>query len=274
MLSTRDHSLPRQAGVAVYSVVSRRSGGISVGIDLNPNHECNWACAYCQVEGLKRGGAPDLDVTPLEALLDAELEKVTSAAFLEAEVEPHFRHVTQVAFSGNGEPTTSHGFAQAVELARGVLERRGLHVPLVLITNGSLLGSQQVQQAVARLGQVGEVWFKFDRATKEGLLEVNGVSMSVEAHRQRLLDCARLAPTWIQTCAYALDGQPMKPAERAAWLQLVNGVAKEVSLRGVKLYGLARQSQQPLAPRLSAVDPSWLEALAAEVVGLPVEVRV
>ena len=34
----------------VYAVVSRRSHGVSVGINLNPGKECNFDCIYCQVD--------------------------------------------------------------------------------------------------------------------------------------------------------------------------------------------------------------------------------
>ena len=34
----------------VYPVLSRRSGGISVGINLNPDKVCNFDCVYCQVD--------------------------------------------------------------------------------------------------------------------------------------------------------------------------------------------------------------------------------
>ena len=34
----------------VYPVLSRRSQGISVGINLNPDRRCNFDCVYCQVE--------------------------------------------------------------------------------------------------------------------------------------------------------------------------------------------------------------------------------
>jgi hypothetical protein len=34
----------------VYAVVSRRSGGLSVGVNLNPDKGCNFDCIYCQVD--------------------------------------------------------------------------------------------------------------------------------------------------------------------------------------------------------------------------------
>ena len=49
----------------VYPVVSRRAGGVSVGINLNPNNACNWRCVYCQVPGLTFGKGPQVDLTRL-----------------------------------------------------------------------------------------------------------------------------------------------------------------------------------------------------------------
>jgi hypothetical protein len=104
---------------------------------------------------------------------------------------------------------------------------------------------------------VGEVWFKFDRATDVGMLEVNGVHGSVAAHRARLVACASLAPTWVQTCCVAIDGAPMNELERHAWLDLMNGlVAEGVPLKGVRLYGLARESRQPMAPAAVGAAPA------------------
>ena len=33
-----------------YPVVSRRSKGISIGVNLNPDRVCNFDCIYCQVD--------------------------------------------------------------------------------------------------------------------------------------------------------------------------------------------------------------------------------
>ena len=34
----------------VYPVLSRRSKGLSVGVNLNPDKICNFDCIYCQVD--------------------------------------------------------------------------------------------------------------------------------------------------------------------------------------------------------------------------------
>ena len=57
----------------VYPVVSRRAGGVSIGINLNPNNACNWRCVYCQVPDLKRGAAPAIELKKFTASLRIQL---------------------------------------------------------------------------------------------------------------------------------------------------------------------------------------------------------
>ena len=54
MLKVTDHDRNAAGLRYVYPVVSRRAGGVSVGINLNPNNACNWRCVYCQVPRLVR----------------------------------------------------------------------------------------------------------------------------------------------------------------------------------------------------------------------------
>ena len=104
---------------------------------------------------------------------------------------------------------------------------------------------------------------------------VNDTETNPERHYQRLKRVAALCPTWVQTCMFALDGQPPPPAELDAWLALLaRARAEQVPLRGVLLYGLARPSLQPEAARLSALPEAWLRELALRVEALGLAVRV
>ncbi|RPJ62533.1 MAG: radical SAM protein, partial [Acidobacteria bacterium] len=60
----------------VYAVVSRRSRGVSVGVNVNPGKECNFDCLYCQVD---RAVAPRIRRVDLDRLA-AELDDVLRAA--------------------------------------------------------------------------------------------------------------------------------------------------------------------------------------------------
>tara|TARA_R110002072_G_scaffold216033_2_gene373032 strand:- start:1704 stop:2552 length:849 start_codon:yes stop_codon:yes gene_type:complete len=277
-LTTQDHRRDSAGLTYVYAVVSRRAGGVSVGVNLNPNQACNWRCAYCQVPGLIRGKGPAIDLELLRSELDQLLSEIVSGDFMAERVPEGMRRLNDVAFSGNGEPTSSPDFGAAVEVVREALEAQGLlgQVKLVLISNGSLIDQPRVFAALEPFAAAGgEVWFKLDSATKAGFREVNDTAIDPRDHLARLRRCAELCPTWIQTCAFARDGLPPSEVERAAYLEALAELARdEVPLRGVLLYGLARESHQPEAPRLSALPGEWLQALGEEIRALGFEVKV
>jgi hypothetical protein len=106
----------------------------------------------------------------------------------------------------------------------------------------------------------GEVWFKLDAATAAAMARINGSRLRPEAVARRLGRCAELAPTWVQTCLFSLDGEPPQERELQAYLDLLAPLAPK--LAGVHLYGLARPSLQPDAARLGRLGQDWMEAFA------------
>jgi len=280
-LTTAEHDRDRAGFTYVYPVVSRRSRGVSIGVNLNTNNACNWRCVYCQVPGLVRGRAPDIDLDLLERELDELVGLAHTPEWLAEHAPESMRRLNDVAFSGNGEPTSSPRFAEAVERALRVFERRGLlsEVKLVLITNGSLVHQEAVQSGLRCMARGrAEVWFKLDAATDAGIARVNDVATGVERQRRNLATAARLVPTWVQTMALDFDGPTFDERERAAYCDLLRSLIDEgVPLRGVLLYGLARVSHQPEALDLAALPRAELEAFAAQIrrsTGLQVEVSV
>lgn len=266
MLTTDDHRRDSAGLLYVYPVVSRRAGGVSIGINLNTNNACNWACLYCQVENLTRGGPPPIDLSRLERELTGFLEDALTGDFMQRQVPPEARHLMDIAFSGNGEPTSAPEFAEAVERVATVLQRFGLHGKLMirLITNGSFMHRAEVQRGIELLGKLGgEVWFKIDRADATNVAAINGIPMTVEKVARHLKICAGLASTWVQTCWFALDGQAPTASAEDAYCALLKPLAEQLS--GIHLYGLARPSMQPAAPRLSRLSPADLMAFADRI---------
>lgn len=275
LLKTEDHSRDSAGMRYVYPVISRRAGGVSVGINLNPNNACNWRCIYCQVPDLQRGGPPPIDLALLERELDAFLRRAVAGDFMATCVPAGARRLVDVAFSGNGEPTSAAEFAEAVAIAERVLAAHGLagEVVMRLITNGSLLDRKAVQAGIARIGRAaGEVWFKVDAGTAAGLARINGTRVRPEVVARRLACCAALAPTWVQTCLFRIDGEAPAEPELLAWLALLGPLAP--ALAGVHLYSLARPSLQKEAPRLGRMEARWLENMAQRVRRLGLTVRV
>jgi wyosine [tRNA(Phe)-imidazoG37] synthetase (radical SAM superfamily) len=274
-LEPSNHSRDSSGMTYVYPVVSRRAGGVSIGINLNPNNACNWRCIYCQVPNLTRGNAPVIDLALLDQELRQMLHDIVEGDFMQQRVTEGARHLEDIAFSGNGEPTSAKEFPQAIALVEHVMRDFGLlgKIKLRLITNGSHIDRPQVLEAITHMARYnGEVWFKVDAGTKEGIARINDVHLNPQGMVERLRSCAQRCPTWVQTCVFALDALPPSETEITAWLNLLELAAAD--LAGVHLYGLARPSMQIEAPRLSRLPEEWMENLAirARQLGLKVHV--
>jgi hypothetical protein len=74
---------------------------------------------------------------------------------------------------------------------------------------------------------------------------------------------------------FAVDGEAPGEPSVIAYLELLDRAREGApSLRGVLLYGLARQSFQPEAARLLPVPNVWLEELAGRIRQLGLDVVV
>lgn len=277
-LTVRNHDRYAAGRTYVYPVVSRRARGVSVGINLNPNQACNWRCIYCQVPELSRGIGPTIDLALLEREFTEQLDDILEGDFLERLVPEGSRRFNDVAFSGDGEPTSSPDFEDAVRLVARLLRARASadEVKLVLITNGSLVHTESVQRGLTAFGEAGGIiWYKLDAATDEGLARLNDARGGVTRSTTNLQTACSLARTWLQTMVLAVDGEPPRHAEREAYKAVVSRAVDEGwGLEGIHLYGLARQSFQPEAERLSPVTPEFLETYADELRALGLEVTV
>lgn len=277
LLNIDDHSRDNAGMIYIYPVVSRRAGGVSIGVNLNPNNACNWRCIYCQVPELKRGTAPAIDLSKLEAELRSFLHEILHGNFMQLQVSPEARRINDIALSGNGEPTSAREFEQIVELIGRV--KRDYDLPeelkLVLITNGSLIDRPGVQAGLRQMAKLnGEVWFKLDSVTREGRLRINNTRMSLKRMRDNLQLAASLCPTWLQTCMFQTDGKPPAELESGAYLKFTEELLREgVPLKGVLLYGLARPSLQPEGPRLTKISREWMEAFCSEIQSLGLAVK-
>ena len=277
-LSITDHDRDSAALRYVYPVVSRRAEGVSVGINLNPNNACNWRCIYCQVPDLTRGTAPPVDLAVLENELRSFLQELLHGDFMQSRIPEGVRRINDIALSGNGEPTSAAEFVQVIELIGRVRREVGLPeaVKTVLITNGSLLYRSEVQQGLRAMAQLnGEVWFKLDRASEAGMRLVNDTSTSMDKVRDNLVTAIALCPTWLQTCWFALDGEPPSRQDENDYLEFISALLRDGHKpQGVLLYGLARPSRQAEAVRLSNLPEEELQRFAARIRQLGVEVKV
>jgi histidinol dehydrogenase len=288
--SVQDHRLDREAGAIIYPVISRRSRGLSVGINLFPDKKlCSFDCPYCEVSPLQ---------TDLRFSLKAMEQGLRDLAEqLAARGEIHT--VRDLSFSGNGEPTLHPEFQSALKLAFRLRKELFPGSQLVLITNGSRLLNPTMAAFLAQAAR-GEIpyiderflalhiWLKFDAGTEGWYKKINRSAIPFGALNEAIDDFARRAPFTIQTMICKIQGQTPPPEEVSAWEARVRQLAERsvecsksggpVGPQAVQLYGKARPA--PEDPKTEPVDESYLverrdsllKALAPY--SLPVEVFV
>lgn len=255
-LTTTDHSRDIAGLTYVYPVISRRAGGVSIGINFNTNNACNWRCVYCQVPDLVRGSAPEMDFELLEQELRFFLKQVLSGEFYEQyEVPEQYRIIKDIAISGNGEPTSLIGFKQAITLIACIATELKI-LPtsqFVLITNGSLMHQESVQAGLRIFNNYnGQVWFKLDSATAFGRKKINDSKQATGKVIDNLNSTIRLCETSLQTCMLNFLKASDIELEQQAYIELL--VKNKIKVKRIMLYTLARSSLQPEAEHLSKVD--------------------
>ncbi len=266
----------------VYPVLSRRAGGISIGVNLNPAKTCTFRCVYCQVDrdepASRRLGAPEpIDLGRLAEELDAMVAAVCSGRLFEEprfrQASAHLRRLTDIAISGDGEPTLCPQFAEAVEVCALVRRKSCLDdVKLVLITNASLLDREPVRRGLAVLDAAhGEIWAKLDAGTEAYYRRVSRSAVPFAKILDNLREAAGARPIVIQTLLMRLEGQPPPAEELAEYCRRLRELAAAGGrIKLVQVYTVARR---PAEPSVSALSPEELDAAAEQVrraTGLPV----
>ena len=274
-LNIHDHSRELSGLKYIYSVISRRAGGLSIGVNLNVNNACNWQCIYCEIPNLTRGTPPPIQLDLLEQELRFFLHEIIHGDYMEKNVSVEDRHLKDIAFSGNGEPTSSEEFPEVILIVKKILEEFNLlnKIKIRLITNGSLMHKASVIKAVEMLKEMnGEVWFKVDSATEGSIKTINQVNLKPHQILERLRNSINVCPTFVQTCIFTIDGKGPSEKDIDAYLQLVSEV--KTNIQGVHLYGLARPSLQPQAKSLGRISQEALEDIAIKLRNLNIATTV
>ncbi|MDR3685170.1 MAG: radical SAM protein [Geothrix sp.] len=263
-----------------YPVISRRSRGVSLGVNLNPDKVCNFDCVYCEVDRHAPPRRKDLDLDSLERELGVLLDLTTSGELYQVppfdSAQPEQRRLNDIAFSGDGEPTTAREFAEVVARVARLKAQRGMDpVKLVLITDSSRLQAPEVVKGLETLmANQGEVWAKLDAGTEAFYREICRSQVPFERILDNLLATARRWPILIQTLFLEWRGQGPSAAELEAYCgRLEHILAQGGQLQAIQLYTVARPTPEPEARPLRRLE---LDAIAASLrgrlPGLPVEV--
>ncbi len=253
----------------VYPVVSRRAGGVSIGVNLNLDKVCNFDCVYCQVDRTDLGEKEFLELDRLSAELEATVSLAASGRLFEhprfAHTPPGWRRLNDIAFSGDGEPTTYRNFADVVSAAAEVRRRLKLdELKLVLITNASMFHREHVRRGLAILdANGGEIWAKLDAGTEAYYERIVRSAIRFQRILDNLREAARARPIVIQSMFMRVAGEAPPPEERAAYCNRLNEItAAGGRIKLVQLYTIARR---PAVDWVSALTSDELDALADRV---------
>lgn len=267
-----------QANRFVYPVLSRRSRGVSVGINLNPDKVCNFHCVYCQVDRRSAAETTFVDTARLFEELEATLDLVVSGRLYDddrfRDVPDTLQRLNDIAFSGDGEPTSFRNIDAIVEQVANLKRAKGLYdVKLVMITNASLFHRPAVRRALSALDAGGgEVWAKLDAGTEAYFRRVERTAVPFRRILDNLLDAARARPIVIQSLFLTLRGEGPSVDEIEAFCDRLTEIrAGGGAIDRVQVYTVARR---PAEDEVGALTPAQVDAIAETVgkkVGVPVE---
>jgi wyosine [tRNA(Phe)-imidazoG37] synthetase (radical SAM superfamily) len=255
----------------VYPVLSRRSEGISVGVNLNPDKVCNFDCIYCQVDRTVQSETKFVEMGQLLEELEDTLRHVASGRIFE---HPQFkdtpsalRRLNDIAFSGDGEPTTYRNFDEIIAACADLKRRLGLDaVKMVLITNASMFHRPHVERGLALLDQNnGEIWAKLEAGTAEYFQLVDRTPIPFRQILDNITAAAKIRPLVIQALFMRVSGQPPSQAELAAFCDRLNETgAAGGKLKLVQVYTVARR---PAESYVAPLADSEVDAIVKLVEG-------
>ncbi len=254
----------------VYPVVSRRSGGVSLGVNLNLDKLCNFACPYCQVDRTVAGPPQKIDLQAIEAELEDLLATVDSEGVCRVEkfaaLPDANKRLRDVAISGDGEPTMVPEFEAVCGLLRKVQAKHAeLDFKLILITNATLLDRPKVRKGIDMLLEAnGEVWAKLDAGSEAWYQKVNLSRVPLDKVEANLVDLGLRHPFTVQSFFCTLEGVEPSETEIALYLDRLRRVKAATGdhLRMVQLYTLARTPAQSFCGPLSH---AFLQGICGQV---------
>lgn len=253
----------------VYPVISRRSHGLSLGVNVNPGKGCTFECVYCCVDRTIPPSRRAVDLGRLRLELDQLLTLATTGDLYREPpfdtTPPELRRLNDVAFSGDGEPTLYNRLPEAISLVAELLEKhRQPHVRIVLITNATELHRDTARRSLALLDQKnGQIWAKLDAGTDEYRKKIDGGHVTLDRIVDNITQAARQRSIVIQSMFLRLGHEAPSSAEIAAYLarlRQVTGAGGRIEL--VQVYTVARATALAEARPL---DDAVLDNITAQI---------
>lgn len=253
---------------------------MSIGVNLNPDKICNFDCIYCQVDRTTQSETQFVEFDQLLAELGEMLALVASGEIYETaqfcSTPTHQRRLNDIAFSGDGEPTTYNNFDAIIQACANLKQTSGLDdvkddVKMVLITNASMLHRPHVERGLKILDEnQGEIWAKLDAGTEAYYQTIERTTIPFQQILDNITTAAQVRPLVIQSLWMQIDRQGPSEAELAAYCQrLSEMLAAGGQLSLVQIYTVARRPTESLVTPLSDDEVDAIAARVRHDVGIP-----
>ncbi|MDZ4781915.1 MAG: radical SAM protein [Planctomycetia bacterium] len=262
----------------VYPVVSRRSRGVSIGVNLNPDKICNFDCIYCQVDRVEKSETRFVELPGLLRELDEMLGLVKSGELFQTskfrDTPEHLRRLNDIAFSGDGEPTTYRNFDEIIAACAALKRKHGLDsVKMVLITNASMFHRPAVQRGLELLdANQGEIWAKLDAGTAEYYHLIDRTTIPFQQVLDNIAAAARVRPLVIQSLFMRVNDVSPTEAEIDTYCDRLNEfkiAGGEIKL--VQVYTIARRPTESYVTPLANEEVDAIAGKVREITGLKAE---
>ena len=247
-------------------------------MNLNPDKVCNFDCIYCQVDRRSEAETEFVETDRLLAELDATLELIRTGELFSdpkfSSTPAELRRLNDIAFSGDGEPTTYRNFDEIIAAVADLKRRRGLDdVKLVLITNASMFHRPAVERGLETLtANNGEIWAKLEAGTEEYFKRVDRTTIPFRRILDNITAAALRWPLVIQSLFLKINGQPPAAEEIDAFCdRLLEITSSGGRIKLVQVYTVARP---PAERYVTALSNAEVDAIADKIrnrVGLEAE---
>lgn len=235
-----------------YPVISRRAGGLSIGINLSLIKECNFACEYCQVDRnipISRNRKVDFQILldELNTLTNLAVSKELFMYKIFESTPENFQVIRDISFSGDGESTASPYFIESAKLVMHFIAQKkssGIEIKPIVITNGTMLHKEAICDILRQMYAMGGgAWIKLDAGNEREFQKVSDTSISFEKIQNNIIEFSKTTPVILQTILYQYSNGNYSFTLDDYIDCILKLTSKEAQLECIQLYTLARSTK-------------------------------
>ena len=266
----RQHSRSFADFKFAYPVLSRRSHGISIGLNTNPDKACNFDCLYCQVDRTVPSAVQNFDLATAEQELRTLVEMTQSGELAKHApfdtVPAELLRLNDIALSGDGEPTTLSNFSATIEMVTRI---KPAPAKIVLITDAGGLDRPDVKRGLEIMSaNNGEVWAKLDAGTEDHFRLISRTQIPFPRILKNITTTAQAWPVVIQSMFMKVNGTGPSLDELAAYCNRLNDIRNAGGrIQTVQVCTIARRPMTAVEGRFAwqfvkPLSPPELDAIA------------